>query len=97
MQLETIYVLEGLGPPKEHVQKSKSFKDQVTRVPNMVCSTQSQPEKQQSAATSCISEQHDARSSQPPARVCMPGTESGADLDGAHIGNVYCCAMLILL
>ena len=29
MQLETIYVLEGLGPPKEHVPAAKSFKDQV--------------------------------------------------------------------
>lgn len=29
LQLETIYVLEGLGPPKEHAPGSKSFKDQV--------------------------------------------------------------------
>lgn len=29
MQLETIYVLEGLGPPKEHAPGTKSFKDQV--------------------------------------------------------------------
>ncbi len=29
LQLETIYVLEGLGPPKEHPPGSKSFKDQV--------------------------------------------------------------------
>lgn len=29
VQLETIYVLEGLGPPKDHVQRGKSFKDQV--------------------------------------------------------------------
>ncbi|KAL0029461.1 hypothetical protein WJX77_009633 [Trebouxia sp. C0004] len=28
-QLETIYVLEGLGPPKEHAPGSKSFKDQI--------------------------------------------------------------------
>lgn len=28
-QLETIYVLEGLGPPKEHAPGSKSFKDQT--------------------------------------------------------------------
>ena len=30
VQLETIYVLEGLGPPKEHAPGSKSFKDQVS-------------------------------------------------------------------
>lgn len=29
VQLETIYVLEGLGPPKEHAPGSKSFKNQV--------------------------------------------------------------------
>ena len=29
VQLETIYVLEGLGPPKEHAPGTKSFRDQV--------------------------------------------------------------------
>lgn len=35
LQLETIYVLEGLGPPKEHPPGSKSFKDQVQRAQSM--------------------------------------------------------------
>lgn len=30
VQLETIYVLEGLGPPKDPIQKGKTFKDQVS-------------------------------------------------------------------
>lgn len=29
VQLQTIYVLEGLGPPKEHAPGTRSFKDQV--------------------------------------------------------------------
>lgn len=28
-QLETIYVLEGLGPPKDNASGAKSFKDQM--------------------------------------------------------------------
>lgn len=31
VQLETIYVLEGLGPPKDHASGTKSFNDQVRR------------------------------------------------------------------
>ena len=30
LQLETIYVLEGLGPPKEYAPGTKSFKEQVS-------------------------------------------------------------------
>ena len=36
LQLETVYVLEGLGPPKDQAAASRTFADQASMLPSLL-------------------------------------------------------------